>query len=329
MPRAVIRGTGACVPSRVVPNSEFDAHFGAGIGDWLEANLEIRERRWCAEGESTADLCVGAAESALTRAGVTAAEIDLLIVATDTAEYVSPSTAAVVQHRLGAHSAGTFDLNAACAGFVTGLDVASKYLAIGEDYRHALVIGAYAMSRFLDPDDKYTVTLFADGAAAVVLSASDDADRGVLRCRLRTEGQYHDWMGIYAGGARRPATAETVAAREHCVRFVRKFPKAINPDTWTDMCRGLAADVGVEPTDVDCYVFTQVNIQSIRETLDRLGVSHDRAPTVMHEYGYTGSACIPLALDHAATTGRLRRGDLVFLIASGGGLAFAAMALRW
>ena len=326
--RALISATGSYAPARELPNSYFNELLGEDVDTWLRQNVNIRSRRWCADNESVADLCEHAARQALARAGVRADELDLLIVATDTPEYVSPSTAAVLQHRLGATRAGTFDLNAACAGFVTALDVAAKYIASDTRYNRVLVIGGYAMSKYLDLTDKKTVTLFADGAGAVLLTSAENTDRGFLTSRLHTEGQYTGWMGIYAGATNQPITADVVARNDHKLKFVHRFPKEINPDIWTRLAKEMAADIGVCPCEVNHYVMTQLNIHAIHETLDRLGVPRERAPLIMEQFGYTGSAAIPMALDKAVSSGDIKENDLVFLIGSGGGLAFAGAAFR-
>ena len=326
--RALITSTGSYAPARELPNSYFTELLGEDVDTWLRQNVNIQSRRWCAEDESVADLCEHAARQALHRAGVRADELDLLIVATDTPEYVSPSTAAVLQHRLGATRAGTFDLNAACAGFVTALDVAAKYIVSDTRYNRVLVIGGYAMSKYLDLTDKKTVTLFADGAGAVLLTSAENADRGFLTSRLHTEGQYTGWMGIYAGATNQPITADVVARNDHKLKFVHRFPKEINPDIWTRLAKEMAADIGVCPSGVNHYVMTQLNIHAIYETLDRLGVPRERAPLIMEQFGYTGSAAIPMALDKAVSSGDIKENELVFLIGSGGGLAFAGAAFR-
>jgi 3-oxoacyl-[acyl-carrier-protein] synthase-3 len=185
------------------------------------------------------------------------------------------------------------------------------------------------MSKYLNLTDKKTVTLFADGAGGVVLSAQTDTERGFAASELRTEGQYAGWMGIYGGGTHLPLNAERVANKEHLLQFVQKFPKELNPTYWTDMTQQLCQRLGVQPSDIAHFFITQININSIRETLDRLGLPHDRATTIMHHYGYTGSAAIPMALDLAARSGKIKPGDLIMLIGSGGGLAFAAAAFRF
>lgn len=325
---ARIIATGMHAPDRVVTNQWFNDLLGEDVDTWLVENLTIRERRWCGDGESTADLVTACAEGLLERAGLAAPDLDLIIVSTDTPEYVSPSTASVVQHRLGAAGAGTFDVNTACAGFVTALDTGAKYIRSDPRYTNVMVIGAYAMSKYLDLEDKKTVTLFADGAAGVILQA-DDAGRGWQAARLHTEGQYADWMGIYAGGARTPVTLEVIARGDHKLRFVKKFPKEINPETWTRMIRRTVADAGRQVADIDRIYFTQININSIRETMDSLGLPFDRTHCVMDRYGYTGSACIPMCLAEADARGDIKPGDLVVFMGSGGGLAFACAAFTW
>lgn len=328
MQNAIIIGTGSFAPEKVLPNAYFDELLGEDVSTWLEENLTIKERHWCAEDESTADLCVAAAEKALADANITAADLDLLIISTDTPEYISPSTATVVQHRLGAEKAGTFDLNAACAGFVSALDTGAKYIRADHQYRYVLVIGAYAMSKYLNLEDKKTVTLFADGAGAVVLESQSDTDRGFLTAHQKTMGQYHDWMGIYAGGTHKTTTETVVKAHEHQLQFVKRFPKELNPQEWTAMARQMMEDLHIAPQEVACFFMTQININAIWEMLDNLGLPRDKAHYIMDRYGYTGSAAIPMALDEARKQGKVKKGDIVFFIGSGGGLAFASAAFK-
>lgn len=330
MKNAVIISTGKYVPERIVTNQYFNDYFGDDVDSWLRANVHIYERRWCAENESTADLCERAAQQALKRANLTANKINLIIVATDTPEYVSPSTAAVLQYRLGAKNAGTFDLNAACAGFVTALDVAAKYILADDRYENVLVIGAYAMSKYLNPDDKKTVTLFADGAGAVILRGGNETEkRGFQASELITQGQYFDWMGIYGGGSKMPLTEEVLQNRDHQLKFLKRFPKELNPDMWTLMTLNLCKRLNIEPSDINQFLMTQININSIWETMERLNLPLDRAHTIMHNYGYMGSAAIPIALDDALEKGKIKAGDWVFFIGSGGGLAFASAAVKF
>ena len=325
---AVITGTGVAVPARVVTNAELSAQLGTDVDPFVRGTLGIGERRWCGPDESTADLAERAARAALADAGLAPADLDLVIVATDTPEYVSPATSAVVQGRLGAWNAGVFDLNSGCAGFVTALDVAWKYLAADPRYARVLVIGAYVMSRFLDPHDKKTVTIFADGAGATVVERADAP--GVLASELHADGRLEGGMGVFAGGTREPVTEAVLRdGTRNRLRFVRKYPASVNEEGWPRIARAVLARAGATPADVDLWLWTQVNRSTIETVMGTLGQPMDRAHTVMHKWGYTGSACLPMALDDARRAGRLRDGDLVVLTGSGAGLSMGCVALRW
>lgn len=325
---AVITGTGSYVPPRIVTNAELSDLLGEDINPFVSGTLGIEERRWCGPDESTADLAEHAARRALDAAGVEADQIDLLIVATDTPEYVSPATSSVLHGRLGTVNAGTFDLNAGCAGFVTALDVAWKYLRADARYRRILVVGAYAMSRYLDLRDKKTVTIFADGAGATVVEASDDA--GILASELFADGRYCHGMGIFAGGTRTPITHDVLdAGIENRLRFAQKYPASVNEDGWPRIVRSVLARTDHTPSDVDHWFWTQVNRSTIDVVMRELGQPMERAHTVMHKWGYTGSACLPMALDDAVRTGRLHDGQLLMFTGSGAGLAMGSVSMRW
>lgn len=324
---ARIVGTGHYAPKKVMTNADFIPLLGQDVDEFVGGVLNIHERRVCAEDESTADLSVQAGQRALEAAGISASDLDLIIIGTDTPETISPATASKVQYLLGAGNAGTFDVNCACAGFVTGLDIGAKYIAGDEHYRNVLVVGAYAMTKFLDFSDLYTATIFADGAGAVVLQAADEP--GFLGSRLKADGQYHDYMGIYAGGAYHPITRERLEAGEHYVRFVKKFPQDLNSSTWPQLAREVVKQTGRRIADIDFIIFTQININTIREVMATLDLPLEKTHWVMDHYGYTGSACIPMVLDEAVRAGRIKSGDLVVMVASGGGYAMAAAAFLW
>jgi len=328
MRNANIIAQAAYAPERIIPNQYFNELLGEDVDTWLSENVRIFERRWCGEDQSTADLCLEVGQQCMESAGLKAGQLDLIIIATDTPEYISPSTASVVQDRLGAKNAGTFDINTACAGFVTALDIGSKYIRADEQYNNILVIGAYAMSKYLNLEDKKTVTLFADGAGAVILQATENQENGFLASELITQGQYNSWMGIYAGGSHQPVNEQTLEQHDHQLKFVRKFPKELNQRMWSQMTLNLCKRLSITPDDIDHFFITQININSIWATLDILGQAHEKAHTIMHHYGYTGSACIPMAFDDAMKKGLVKKGDLVVFIGSGGGLAFASAAFR-
>lgn len=323
MKHASISGTGLCVPTELVTNAEVDRKLGEPVSDWLVEKVGIHERRFMRADQTTSDLCVIAGKEALQRAGLSPADIDLVIIATDTPDQPSPATASVVQHKLGLTRAAGFDLNCACAGFVTALDVAAKLVTADPSTKHVLVVGAYGMSRFLDWTDKTTCTLFADGAGAVVVSASDQP--GYLGGVLASEGSFHDALGIYAGGASTPAGGDV----KQFVRFVRKFPKTFNVERWPELLKAAATKAQVSLDDVKLFVFTQLNRRTIEAVMKTMGYPEDRAHYTMTHWGYTGSACLPMTLHDAVANGKVKSGDLVALCASGGGISMGASIIRW
>jgi 3-oxoacyl-[acyl-carrier-protein] synthase-3 len=229
----------------------------------------------------------------------------------------------VVQFKLGARRAGVFDINTACSGFVTAMDVGTKYLVADQTLKHVLVIGAYGMSRYIDWTDKSTATLFADGAGAVVLSASDQP--GFLGSTLWADGSMWDALGIYDGGTARPAGGEV---RPH-VQFVRKFPKTFNTEHWPRMLRETSVKAGVPLEAVSLFIFTQLNLRTIEDVMQTIGQPMSRTHWVMNKWGYTGSGCIPMTLDDAVQAGRLAPGDVVAFCASGGGVSMASAFVKW
>ncbi|PKL89754.1 MAG: ketoacyl-ACP synthase III [Ignavibacteriae bacterium HGW-Ignavibacteriae-2] len=329
MRNAVIHSSGFYVPEKIISNKYFDDLLGEEVSPWLEKHVQIYERRWCADNESTADLAKEAIKNAMQNGGVKPEEIDLLIIATDTPEFISPSTSSKVQFELGLINAGTFDVNTACAGFVTALDMASKYIRDDEQYKTVAVVGAYAMSKYLNMLDKKTVNLFADGAGAFILKAEENSGRGFLASRLITKGQYYDYMGIFAGGTFKPISAELVDTVEPKLQIRKKFPPELNPEIWSDIAKNLSDRTNIPLNEVDMYFLTQININSIFETMEKLNQPKEKAQTSMHYYGYTGSACIPIAFCDALEKGKIKRGDNIFFIGSGGGLAFAGTAFKY
>ena len=328
MSRACVRGTGYYGPPNIVYNDFFSEKYGRDLNTFLVEKRNIRERRFMRDDQATSDLAVPAAQEAMRSANVRAEDLDLIIVATDTPDYLSPSTASVVQNRLQARRAGTFDLNTACAGFVTALDVAGKFLVADERYRTILVVGAYGMSKFIDWTDYKSASIFADGAGAVIVQRSED-ETGLLASQLATEGEYHDAMGIYAGGTREPVTANAIAEHRHLLQFRRRIPPDLNVQVWPGLANTLLDRINLRVRDVDHFFFTQINVNSIKETMMALGAPFEKAHLIMDRYGYTGSACIPMAIADAACEHKLKKNDLVLLLSSGGGVSLAAIALRW
>jgi 3-oxoacyl-[acyl-carrier-protein] synthase-3 len=326
---AQIISTGSYVPERVVTNAEMDELLGESTSDWLIQNVGIRERRWMSPEQTTSDLIVEASRVALERAKIDPGQIDLLIVSTDTPDYLSPGTSVVVQEKLGAINAGCYDVNSACAGWVTALDQGARYLATDTDMHYILVAGGYGMSRFLDLKDKKTANLFADGAGAVVLGAGDEA--GFLASKFLAKGEFHDSLGIYSGGAFRPCTPENLEIYgKPVVQFVKKFPKTFNTEYWPKLIGDALKKADLEINDVDLFLFTQLNLRTIEAMMDLLGQPLEKTHWVMDKWGYTGSPCVAMALDDAINQGRgPEPGQNVLFCASGGGISMAASVWRW
>jgi len=330
MGSAKIVATGRYVPAKCVTNAEFDERYGQDVGTFLEEQVGIVgicERHFAADGELGSDLATNAGRQALERADLAPEAIDLLIVATDTPDYISPATANVVQYKLGTKNAGVFDLNNACAAFVTGLNTASKYLATEPDrYRHALVVGTYAMSKYVNWGDYKTATIFADGAGATVLSASDEP--GFLSSTMAADGQYHDYMGIYVGGTFQ-IPDESNLDEKHLV-IAKRFPPELNATYWPLLIREVVDQAGRSVDEIDRIYLTQINVNTIKHVMNELELPLERTNWIMDKWGYTGSACIPMALDDHIEQGKgPQPGDFVVFCASGGGYAMAAAAFDW
>jgi 3-oxoacyl-[acyl-carrier-protein] synthase III len=302
--------------------------LGEDINEFVTHVLGISERHVCAGDESTADIATHASRESLKDAGIEAGDLDLIVLATDTPEQLSPATSVVVQHRLGAKNAGTFDVNCACAGFVTALDTAAKYIISDKSYRNVLVVGAYAISKYIDWQDKKTATIFADGAGAVVLQSREDGP-GFLASKLRADGSFHDHMGIYAGGTRMPVTPQTIAEGYwNKVRFHKKYPAEVNTEGWPAIVHEVLVKAELRLDQVKLFLFTQVNLSTIKSVMEKLELPMERTHTIMRQWGYTGSACIPMVLDDALKKRLAGSGDNIVLCASGGGLNMACAAFR-
>jgi 3-oxoacyl-[acyl-carrier-protein] synthase III len=326
---AKIISTGAYVPENVVTNADMDRILGEPVSDWLVENVGIRERRMMSPDQTTSDLVVEASRRALHKAGVSPEQVDLLILSTDTPDYLSPGTSVVVQHKLGLVNAGGYDVNSACAGWVTALDQGARYLLTEPDLKYVLVAGGYGMSRFLDWTDKKTVTLFADGAGAALLGVSEQP--GFLASKFMAKGEYHDALGIYTGGAYRPCTPENLEEYgPPKVQFVRRFPKTFNTEFWPQLIRGALDKAALELDDINLFLFTQLNLRTIEAMMELLGQTMQKTHWVMDKWGYTGSPCVAMALDDAIQHGKgPRPGDHILFCASGGGITMAASVWKW
>ena len=320
-----ITGLGCYAPERVLANNEL-AKMVETNDEWIQTRTGIKERRIAAPDEATSDLCLPAAEAALADAGVKGSEIDLVIVATITADMLFPSTAAILASRLGAGSAAAYDLSAGCTGFVYALAQGFGAIAAGLA-RRVLVVGADTLSRVVDWDDRATCVLFGDGAGAVVLE--EVAGGGFHAFELGADGAGGMELFMPAGGSRRPASAETIAAREHYVKMngreVYKFATRVLPSS----ARAVLEVLGRSIEDIDLYVPHQANLRIIEHAAKKLGVEKERVFVNVDRYGNTSSASIPLALCEARKEGRLADGTLVLMTGMGAGLTWGSSVITW
>ena len=325
---AAVVATGRYIPERRVTNDElrqrFEPHGKAELIDRFEASSGILQRFYAAPDQATSDLALKAAQQALSQAGRQPDDLDLIILGTDTPDRLTPATSVILQAKLGARQAGTFDIGCACASFPTGLATAAGLMAGNPTLRSVLVVGAYLMQRLADPDDP-TVFFYGDGAGAALLEPAED--RGIGATAFMADGRYADHWGIMAGGTQEPASQEAVAAGRTRVRLQERYPPAINEEGWPAVMRELGQRGGFDPATVDLALFTQVNAGSIAAVCKTLGLPPERAPQLMAEYGYTGSACLPITLDHVLRSGQAGPGDRITLVGSGVGYNMAGVAL--
>ena len=323
--RSRILGTGSYAPKQVLTNADLEAMVETS-DSWIVERTGIRERRLAAPDEACSDLGVLAAQQALADADVQAAQLDLILVATCTGDSPLPSTASLIQHRLGAGNAAACDISAACCGFVYGLSVADAFVRTGHKY--VLVIGSEVMSSITDWTDRNTCVLFGDGAGAVVLGPTDD-DRGLLSVHLHADGRFSDLICVPGGGSSLPPSERVLAERLHCVKMRGNETFKIAVKTMEEAIREAVAAQALGIDDIDCLVPHQANIRILRAVGQRIGLPPDRIMINVDRYGNTSAASIPLALDEAARNGTIREGSLVVMAAFGAGLTWASGVMRW
>ncbi len=324
--RAQIIGTGAYLPAKVVTNVDLEKIVET-TDAWINDRTGIRSRHVAAEGETTSDMCAAAARQACAQAGVKPEDVDLIVVGTVTPDMPLPSCAALVQAKLGARKAFAFDVLAACAGSIYGLAVAEKFVVTGQSKR-ALVIGAELLTRIVDWQDRNTCVLFGDAAGAMLLGPGDGPS-GILSTHLHSDGNYAGILKIPAGGSAQPASAETVAARGHYVKMQGKEVFKFAVRALEDVCREALAANGLSPGDVQHVVMHQANLRILEAVVKRLEIPIERCVINIDRYANTSSASVPITLDEANRSGRLRPGDTVLMAAIGGGIAWGAAVVRW
>ncbi len=330
MPRiANIASTAHYLPELKVTNEELNERFTAlgnpeVIGKFA-ASTGINQRFYAPDNWATSDLAVPAAREALRRAGRKPEDVDLIILGTDSPDYITPATSVVVQHKLGAKNAGTFDVGCACASFPTALTIASGIIATNPGIKTILVIGVYMMHRLADPNDA-TIFFYGDGAGAAVIEAGDKP--GFIGSAMQADGEYAASWGIFAGGTAEPASEQAIKEGRTQVRLVKRYPPEINDVGWPRLFHRLAKENDFTADDVDQVIFTQVRKPTIELAAQNCGVPIEKCHMIMDKWGYTGSACIPMALDDAISLGKIKPGDLVVMIGSGVGYNQAACAFR-
>ena len=328
MASVVIAGVGSYAPARVVTNAELSKTVDT-TDEWIVSRSGIRERHIAADDEACSDLALKAAQAALADAGVTAADIDLLIVATASGDSPLPSTACLVQHRLGVPAHATcFDIAAACSGFLYAMEIAYGQLLTNR-YKRALIIGAEKLSSITDWTDRTTCVLFGDAAGAAVLNKVDTPNVGILGSDLGADGEFADNLYIKAGGSRSPASVATIDAKDHFIRMNGRevFKSAVR--VMETVAREMMEQHHLTPDQISLVIPHQANIRIIEALAGNLKMPMDKFYVNLDRFGNTSSASIPLALDEARRAGRIKTGDLTLLVAFGAGLTYGATLIRW
>jgi 3-oxoacyl-[acyl-carrier-protein] synthase-3 len=324
--RSAILGIGSELPSKIVTNHDLEKMVDTS-DEWITVRTGIKERRVLEDGKGNADMAFQASRRALADAGMDAKDLDAIVMGTVTPDYPFPSSACVLEDMLGARNVFSFDVGAACSGFLNALAVADSFIRLGK-IDNALVVGSDALSRLLNWEDRSTCILFGDGAGAVVLRATENGS-GVLSTKLRTDGSYVKTLYVPAGGSLKPATADTVRRNEHTITMNGKEVFKIAVRSMEEISRQALAEAGVEIGQVSLVVPHQANRRIIVALAERLGVPMEKVVVNVEKYGNTSAASIPVALDEAKRQGRVKPGDIVLLNAFGGGFSWGAAVVKF
>ncbi len=322
-----IAGTGSYVPERVLTNAELATRVDTSE-EWILTRTGIRERRIAAADETTSHMATHAARRALEQAGLTAAELELIIVATITPDTPTPATACYIQQNLGATRAVAFDISAACSGFLYAMKIAKRLIASGA-FKNAIIIGAEKLSSVTNWDDRSTCVLFGDGAGAAVLRIAEPGEGSIIATEMGTDGTLTHLLQIPGGGTACPITAANVNEQLGTLRMLGKevFKHAVN--RMKEAAEKVIARAGLKAEDIACVIPHQANLRIIDAIADRLAVPNDRVFINLDKYGNTSAAAIAIALDEANRNGAFKRGDNIVLVVFGAGLTWAAAAIRW
>ncbi|MBI5366130.1 MAG: ketoacyl-ACP synthase III [Planctomycetes bacterium] len=324
--RVGIFGTGAGLPARVVTNADL-AKTVQTSDEWIASRTGIRERRLISPGECTSDLAAEAARRALADAGMSPLDIELIVVGTCTPDHFLPNTACHVQRKIGAANAAAMDVNAACTGFVYSLSTATALVANGT-VKNALVIGAESLSTIVDWTDRNSCVIFGDGAGAVVLRETEGRGE-VLSTFIGADGTNEDVMIVPGGGARCPATRESVDERKHFIRMRGREVYELAVRKMTEMAEKAAASAGLRARELDWIIPHQVNLRILESAAKRLEVPMEKLLINIDKFGNTSAASVPIALDEARRAGHFKSGQMICLVAFGAGLTWSSALLRW
>jgi 3-oxoacyl-[acyl-carrier-protein] synthase-3 len=325
--RSVVLGTGSELPTKVVTNEDLEKMVDTS-DEWITVRTGIKQRRVLEEGKGNADMAYHAAIRAMEDAGMGAKDLDAIVMGTVTPDYPFPSSACVLEDMLGARNVFSFDVNAACSGFLNALSVADSFIRTGQ-IRNALVVGSDALSRLLNWHDRATCILFGDGAGAVVLAASENGNGGILSTKLRTDGSYVKTLYVPAGGSLKPAKLDTVRNNEHTITMNGKEVFKIAVRSMEEISRQALDEAGVSIDQVSLVIPHQANRRIIVALAERLGVPIEKVVVNLEKYGNTSAASVPVALDEARRQGRIKPGDIVLLNAFGAGFAWGAAVIRF
>ncbi len=325
--RSLIAGTGSYAPEKILTNADLEKMVETS-DQWIVERTGIRERHVAAPEQATSDLALVAAQRALEDAGLAAADVEMIVVGTITPDYPWPSAAAVLQGKLGNKKAFVFDVSAACAGSIYAMAIADRFIASGA-VKNALVVGVETISRVTDWTDRNTCILFGDGAGAMVLRPTDDPRRGVLTTRLHADGSLVPILYQPGGGSRDPISEKVVRERSHFVKMNGREVFKVAVRALEEASREVLAAEHLTPGDVTYVIAHQANRRILDATLTRLGVPAEKCWMNLEKYGNTSSASLPMTLDEANRAGWFKPGDIILMMAIGGGMAWGASVVRW
>jgi 3-oxoacyl-[acyl-carrier-protein] synthase III len=323
---AGILGTGTALPDKVVTNADLEKLVETS-DRWITERTGIKERRQAAPDETTSTLSVKASRQALEMAGITPKDLDLIICSTISPDMPLPSTASFIQRELGAPDCCAFDLAAACSGFLFGLTVAEQFIKTGKAHR-VLVIGAELLSRYIDYKDRATCVIFGDGVAAAVVGPVPSPS-GILACEMHTNGTFADHLYIPAGGTAKPASCETVEARDHFIKMRGNELFKVAVRNLEEVSRRVLGQAGATTEQIDLFIPHQANQRITDAVRQRLGLPVEKVYSNISRVGNTSSASIPICLDECVRSGRIKKGDLILMSAFGAGVTWGAVAMRW